>query len=146
MKAGLTDSQDFAYCNSIDIKRTYCTETLNPSSCAQAYTAAVLPTPDGPIMSTVLHSSCSWSMDTASPSKSPQSHDSTGKEICTHISQFQELKKKKIDLYNNCMCSMLAISLPLLFSIFILLSSCRLLLSSVSALIFHSFNQLPIEK
>lgn len=97
IKAGLTDSQDFAYCNicnSTDIKRTYCTETLNPSSCAQAYTAAVLPTPGGPIMSTVLHSSCSWSIDTVSSSKSPQSHDSTGKEICTHISQFQELKKK----------------------------------------------------
>lgn len=53
--------------------------TLKPSSWAQAYTEAVLPTPGGPVMRTVLHSGRPPSPSASvSPRKSPQSHTSYG--------------------------------------------------------------------
>ena len=50
--------------------------TLKPSSRAQAYTEAVFPTPEGPVMSMVVDSSSPSSSTQASPWKSPQSHES----------------------------------------------------------------------
>lgn len=55
--------------------------TLKPSSWAQAYTAALLPTPEGPVISTVLHKgSHPPSSDPASPWKSPQSQEPAQKD------------------------------------------------------------------
>lgn len=51
--------------------------TLNPSSCAHAYTAAVLPTPVGPVISTVLHSMSSPS--SSHKLSSPPNQDSEQK-------------------------------------------------------------------
>jgi len=54
--------------------------TLKPSSWAQAYTEAVLPTPEGPVINTVLQRPSSGP---ASPWKSPQSHESA-RETLSH--------------------------------------------------------------
>lgn len=73
--------------------------TLKPSSWAQAYTEAVLPTPGGPVSSKALHKGSSPPLShTASPWKSPQSHESAREEVFNFINQ----KKKKLFLSYCC--------------------------------------------
>lgn len=104
----------------------------------------------------------SWALCYTAPSHGlwiqyhPQNHHSpTTLEVFTHISQLQNntgltnifllwYYNNIIFYCKNCKCS--GSYIPLLFSSFILFSSCRLLLSSMSALNFHSFNQLSLEE
>lgn len=110
------------------------TSTLKPSSWAQAYTAAVLPTPVGPVMSSVLQSmsSASSSPSLLSPPNqdSTQAH-STGQEH-TGLDTSIWFEPQERQCY-----------LPLLSSPCFL--SCCFLLSSRSARSFHSFIQLVIK-